>query len=50
MKSAKEYRELMIAVLKMKASNVDLDEEWDYYCGLMEAVRTLEKSDFLIED
>ena len=50
MKSAKEYQELMIAILKMKANNVDLDTEWDYYSGLMEAVRTLEKSDFLIED
>lgn len=50
MKSAKEYRELMIAILKMKAKNVDLDEEFEYYCGLMEAVRTLEKSDFLLED
>lgn len=50
MRSAKEYKELMIAILKMKASNVDLDEEWGYYSGLMEAVRTLEKSDFLIED
>ena len=50
MKSAKEYQELMIAILKMKANNVDLDTEWDYYCGLMEAVRTLEKSNFLIED
>ena len=50
MKSAKEYQEMMIAILKFKASNVDLDEDWDYYLGLMEAVRTLEKSDFLIED
>ena len=50
MKSAKEYQELMIAILKMKANSVDLDSELDYYCGLMEAVRTLEKSDFLIED
>ena len=50
MKSAKEYMELMIAILKMKANGVDLDSEWDYYSGLMEAVRTLEKSDFLIED
>ena len=50
MKKVKEYQEMMIAILKLKASNVDLDSEWDYYCGLMEAVRTLEKSDFLIED
>ena len=50
MKSAKEYRDFMIEILKMKANNVDLDSEWDYYCGLMEAVRTLEKSDFLIEE
>ena len=50
MKSAKEYQELMIAILNMKAKNVDLDEEFEYYSGLMEAVRTLEKSDFLIED
>ena len=50
MKSAKEYKELMIAILKMKANNVDLDTEWDYYCGLMEAVKKKEKSDFLLED
>ena len=50
MKNAKEYQELMIAVLKMKANSVDLDSEWGYYNGLMEAVRTLEKSDFLLED
>lgn len=50
MKSAKEYQELMIAILKLKASWVDLDSDWDYYSGLMEAVRTLEASDFLIED
>ena len=50
MKSAKEYKEFMIEILKMKANGVDLDSEWDYYCGLMEAVRTLEASDFLIED
>ena len=50
MKSAKEYKEFMIEILKMKASGVDLDSEWDYYSGLMEAVRTLEASDFLIED
>ena len=50
MKSAKEYQELMIAILKMKANSVDLDSEWGYYNGLMEAVRTLEKSDFLLED
>lgn len=49
MKDVKEYRELMIAVLKMKANSVDLDEDWDYYSGLMEAVRTLEASDFLVE-
>ena len=50
MKSAKEYKEFMIEILKMKANGVDLDSKWDYYRGLMEAVRTLEKSDFLIED
>ena len=50
MKSGKEYQALMIAVLKMKANSGDLDSEWDYYNGLMEAVRTLEKSDFLIEE
>ena len=50
MKSAKEYRDFMIEILKMKANGVDLESEWDYYSGLMEAVRTLEKSDFLIED
>ena len=50
MKSAKEYRDFMIEILKMKANNVDLDSEWDYYSGLMEAIRTLEASDFLIED
>ena len=50
MKSVKEYRDFMIEILKMKAANLDLDSEWDYYSGLMEAVRTLEASDFLIED
>ena len=50
MKSAKEYQEFMIEILKMKANGVDLDTELDYYSGLMEAVRTLEASDFLIED
>ena len=50
MKIAKEYKELMIEILKMKASVVDLDSEWDYYSGLMDAVRTLEASDFLFED
>lgn len=44
-----DYRELMISILEMKARDIDLDEYWDYYSGIMEAVETLRKSAFLTE-
>lgn len=43
----KEYRHLLESILQMKMNQIDLDEDWDYYAGMQEAMRTIKASAFL---